>query len=90
MTPEQTLKQLMIAAPPDQLDPAAQEIIQKWDDEPTAIQIFEVLDKAVRYAWASGFALTVLGTFLDLRMKLEGLSQEELEALATWRTADEG
>ena len=90
MTTDLTFKQLMAAAPAEQIDPAAQEIIKNWDEEPTAIQIFEVLDKSARYSWATGFTMMFMQTFLDLRMKLESLSREDLEKLATWRTEGEG
>ena len=77
-------------APEGQLDKQAIEMIQKWDDPATAMQILETLDMCVRYSWASTFAVTVLETYLTVVIENEGTTYQAVVAQATWRTASEG
>ena len=46
MQNEESLKSLLITAPEDQLDPSLVSLVKSWDEEPTALQILELLDKA--------------------------------------------
>lgn len=82
-----SLKQHLITAPDTQLDKSMREYIeQHWHDEPTALEILEVLDKCVHFALASGLVVMVLETMLMTAMKAEKTNMVELEKLATWRT----
>jgi hypothetical protein len=80
------LKALLLEAPNDHLDHSMFPLIEKWDDEPKAIQILEVLDKCIYYALASGFAVQALQVMLVTATTNENTTLEQLEQLATWRT----
>ena len=79
------LKQMLLAAPDGQLDSSMFPLIEKWDDQPKAIQILEVLDKCIYYALASGFVIGALEVMLDAAMKSENVTLEQLVPLAVWR-----
>lgn len=80
------LKEHLITAPDTQLDQAMREYIKEhWKNEPTALEILEVLDKCVHFALASGLVVMILETMLQTAMKNEHTSMPELEARATWR-----
>lgn len=81
-----SLKQHLITAPEDQLDKSMREFIeQNWHQEPTALELLEVLDKCIHFALASGLVIMVLETMLVSAMKAENTNMVELEKLATWR-----
>lgn len=79
------LKQLMLEAPEGQLDPSMLPLIEKWDSEPKAIQILEVLDKCIYYGASSDFVVSVLQIMLEYSMAAEGITLEQLVPLAVWR-----
>lgn len=79
------LKQLMLEAPEGQLDPSMLPLIEKWDSEPKAIQILEVLDKCIYYGASSDFVVSVLQIMLEYAMAAEGITLEQLVPLAVWR-----
>lgn len=79
------LKQLMLEAPEGQLDPSVLPLIEKWDDEPKAIQILEVLDECIHYGLASGFVVSSLQTMLEFALKNEGITLDHIVAHAVWR-----
>jgi hypothetical protein len=79
------LKVLLLQAPNEHLDHSMFPLIEKWDDEPKAIQILEVLDKCIYYALASGFTVSTLQIMLVSAVTNEGTSLEQLLPLATWR-----
>jgi hypothetical protein len=81
------LKQLFLEAPDTQMDPSLRELVAKWDEHPTAIQILEVLDKAIYWGAASGFVVSTLQMMLDAVMIHEGTTLEELAEKAVWRNA---
>ncbi len=80
-------KQLMLAAPDTQIDACMKPLIEKWDDEPTAYQILEVLDHCIHAALSTGFVVTVLQISFDQALKREGKTHEEAYAYAEkhWR-----
>lgn len=80
-----TLKSMFIVAPDNQLDASMQPLIAKWDDEPTAIQILEVLDQCIYAGLASGFTISILQTMLAHAQQRENLTLDDLVPLATWR-----
>lgn len=79
------LRKLFAEAPEGQLDPALVELVKKWDVTPTALQILEVLDKAIFWGAASGFAVTALQVMLGAAMTDEGVTLEQLTEKAVWR-----
>jgi hypothetical protein len=79
------MKEILMSAPPSQLDPAMFPLIDRWDDEPKAIQVLEVLDHCIHGALASGFVVTTLQAILAKAMTDEGTTHEELVKFATWR-----
>lgn len=84
MNPE-SLRDILLAAPNDQLDHSLFPLIEKWEEPPTALQVLEVVDKCIHCALASGFALSALQEVYRLRLKAEGKTHEELVPFATWR-----
>lgn len=89
MSDNDALKQAFLEAPAGELDPILKPIIERWDDpDPTAIQVLEVLDKAVHGSLASGFAVQALAALYDGLLKEEGKTHEEVVALVTWRPTD--
>ncbi len=80
-----TVKALFLQAPPGQLDPSMLPLIEKWDDEPTAIQILEVLDHCIHASLASGFAVSTMQALLAGAQKRENVTMADLVPLATWR-----
>ena len=87
MEKEESLKSLLVTAPEDQLDPTLVEIVKNWGEEPTALQILELLDKAAFGAGASEFVMHVLQEFLQLAIIEENTTYEAIAAQAYWRYA---
>ena len=85
MQNEESLKSLLITAPEDQLDPSLVSLVKSWDEEPTALQILELLDKAAFSAGASEFVMHVLQEFLSLALVEEDTTYEAVVAQAYWR-----
>ena len=79
------LKEALLSAPDSQMDASLFPLIEKWDEFPTAIQVLEVLDRAVFGALVSGFALEVLEILLKEAITREGTTYEKVVALAHWR-----
>ena len=80
-----TTKEIWLQAPEEQLDNSIKNIIRdKWDDDPTAIQILEAVDHCV-YWGASLFVVTALNAYMQAALKREGKTFEELITEATWR-----
>lgn len=79
------LRKLFLDAPESQIDPSLVELIKKWDDHPTALQILEVLDKAIFWGAASGFVVSSLRIMLGAAMTEEDVTLEQLAEKAVWR-----
>ena len=80
-----TLKQLLMTAPPGQIDDSMKVLIDKWDEPVKAIQVLEVLDKCVRYSLASSFAIVLLEMIYNDALANESLKHEDVVKQATWR-----
>ena len=79
------LKELLLQAPDGHIAQSALLTIEKWDEEPKAIQILETLDMCVHYGLSSGFATGVLEMLLNRALELENKTYEEIVELAVWR-----
>jgi len=80
-----SIKDTLLKAPDSQLDVSMRPLIKKWDDEPTALQILQVLDMCIFGSLASGFTVQLLQTMYDEAIRREGTTREAVEKLATWR-----
>jgi DNA-binding transcriptional ArsR family regulator len=80
-----TLTDLLLLAPDGQLDASMKTLIEKWDEEPTSIQILEVLDNCIYSALASDFVVSVLQALLDKQLNQENKKLDDIVPLATWR-----
>ena len=80
-------KAMWLEAPDGQLDTRLRDdVVNRWDDEPTAIQLLELLDKVKYTGGGSGFTVQSLKIMYDFTLKQEGKTHEDLVPLATWRT----
>lgn len=77
--------ELLLMGSDSMLDASMHPLIRKWDEEPTAIQILEVLDHCIHGALASGFVVKALQVAYDLACIRESTTHEEVVKLATWR-----
>lgn len=80
-----SLKEMLLQAPDGQLDKSMFPLIEKWDEEPTAIQILEVLDQVIYASLGSGFVVSLLQMLYENALKKEGKTHKDMEALTTWR-----
>lgn len=80
-----TPKEMLLSAPDGQIAHSLFPLIEQWDDEPTSLQILEVIDKSIYSALASSFVLKVLNIFLEQALERESKTLEDLVPLATWR-----
>ncbi len=80
-----TLKQQWLKVPDNHMDHQLLPIIERWDDQPTALQILELLDACIYNGAASRFVVGALEGFLTAAMNNEGVTHEQLVAQATWR-----
>jgi hypothetical protein len=79
------LKELLLQAPDGQLDSSLHPLIQAWDEEPTSLQVLEVLDQAVYAGLVSDFVLSVLNYMLEIAIAREKTTYEAVVQQATWR-----
>ncbi len=79
------MKDMLLEGPDSQVSSPLKSIIKKWDETPTAIQILEALDIAVRCGAASGFVIVLMEGELRSAIVREGTTYEEVVAKATWR-----
>ena len=79
------IRDMLLQAPDSQLDACMKPYIQKWSDEPTSLQVLEVIDHCVFGGLASGFTMNVLHTIYNTRLKEEGKTHEDNVPYATWR-----
>lgn len=79
-------KEVWLAAPASQVDPQVIKMIrEQWDDTPSALQILEVQDKCAYYGLSSDFVVTALQVTLEVALKSENTSLEDILPQATWR-----
>lgn len=76
---------MLLSAPDSQLDQSMRELIMVWDDEPTSLQILEVLDKVIYSSLGSDFVVTMLQIFLETTMAKENTTLEKIVPGAHWR-----
>lgn len=79
------LRDYLLKAPDTQLDAAMKPLIEKWDDEPTPLQVLEVLDHCIHGSLASGFVVAALQAVYDVQCKKANTTHEEVVKQATWR-----
>lgn len=79
------IKDLLLQAPDSQLDNSMKELIKKWSDPVSALEVLEVLDKSAYFSLASDFTMQVLHLSLNEALGREQTSLEELTKKATWR-----
>ena len=79
------LKNLLLQANDGQLDASMFPLIEKWDDEPTPLQLLEVIDKCIYASLASGFVVGLLQACYELACADRGTTHDEVVKLATWR-----
>lgn len=79
------LAELLLTFSDYQLDACMHPLIRQWDEEPTALQILEVLDKCIYSSLASSFVVKALQVSYDLACIRESTTHEEVAKLATWR-----
>ena len=82
------IKKELLSCSDDQLDKSMKTKMEEWPDNPSSIQILEVLDKCIFGSLASGFVVSVLQWIYDATLKLEGKTHEENIPLATWRNLE--
>jgi hypothetical protein len=80
-----SLVDLLLEAPDDQLDSGLKPYIEGWSNPPKALEILEVLDKAIYGGLASAFVISVLQSLYDGAVRDEGTTHEAVVKLATWR-----
>ena len=80
------MKQLYLQAPDDQIAKEIIPLIEKWDDEPKAIQVLETLDAIVYNGAGSSFAVSSLDLYVKQLLIKEGITYEELLKQAHWRS----
>ena len=79
------LADILLSSSDRQIDAMLHPLIRRWDDEPTALQILEVLDHCIAGALASGLVVAALQFFYAAAIKREGKTHEDMVQLATWR-----
>jgi DNA-binding transcriptional ArsR family regulator len=85
----QNIKAMLLQAPDSQLDHSMFPLIEKWDEEPTSLQILEVLDQCIFAALASGFTVTVLQAMLNQTLVKEKQTLDDILPQATWRNRED-
>ena len=87
MEKEQNLKELFRDAPDSQFADSLKWLIEEWDEEPTAIQIFKTLDFSARFGGASTMCLSLFEIWLKQLIEDEQTSYEKLVEIAeaSWR-----
>lgn len=78
------IREMFVTAPESQIDKSLCEMIMKWSDEPTAIEILEVLDSAICFSLASGFVVSMLQMVYESKPK-EEKKLAEAYAKENWR-----
>lgn len=79
------LKDLFINAPETQIDKVLRDKIMEWPDNPSALQILEVLDQGVHGSLCSAFVINLLDIVYKKAIHIEGTTHEEVVKKATWR-----
>ena len=80
-----TIKSLLLDAPDGHMDASLKELIGKWGEEPTALELLHVIDLAIYSSLMSGFLLTVIQSLYATQCSREKVTHDELVPLAVWR-----
>jgi hypothetical protein len=80
-----SIKTVLLTAPDSQMDACLFPIIETWGDEPVALQLLEIIDKAIYGSLMSGQLLYALQLLYEDKLKSEGKTHDDLVPLATWR-----
>lgn len=80
-----TLKNMLLHQSEASFDSVLKPIVSKWDDEPTPLQILEILDKCIHGGLASGTVISILQKFYDVECHKNNTTHEEVVKNATWR-----
>lgn len=78
------IREMFVTAPESQIDKPLREMIVKWSNEPTAIEILEVLDHAICFSLASDFVVSMLQMVYESKPK-EEKKLAEIYAKEHWR-----
>lgn len=81
----ETFKDLLLIAPAGALDHVVIELIKKWDDEPTALQLLETLDNMICFGSASEFAVRLVTAKMYSTLIIENQTYDQLVEQAIWR-----
>lgn len=79
------IREYLLKAPDTQLDAVVKPYIEKWAEDPTPLQILEVLDLCIHDALASGFVVSTLQAIYDVQCKKSNTTHEEVVKKASWR-----
>lgn len=79
------LSDLLLEAPDSQMDSVLKPLVKAWSSPPVALQVLEVLDKAIFGSLASGMVIQVLQAEYRSALETEGKTHDELVKLAVWR-----
>lgn len=80
-----SLKSTILAAPDGHLDESVKPLIENWDEEPTSLQVLEVLDKCVHGGLASDMLMLLFNNVYVQALEKEGKLHNDNVQLATWR-----
>ena len=62
-----SIRDMFLDAPVGQIDEPLMDVIKKWDNEPTAVQVLEAIDNAIFCASTSEFVVTVMQMFYEAK-----------------------
>ena len=79
------IKSELLGCSEDQPNPAMKTKMEGWTDDPSSLQILEVLNRCIHASLASGFVVSVLQWMYDSTLKQENKTHEDNVPLATWR-----
>lgn len=85
MTETVKIKALLLGAPDSSFDYSLKPLVQAWPNEPSALQILEVLDHAVACGLASGQMIWLLDHCMRKAIINESTTYEEVVSKAEWR-----
>lgn len=82
---ENELKQLLLQAPENQIDPYIKNYIRLWPEDPSSIDILYVLDLGIKKSQVSDFVVKILEIMLKESLIKEKITYDELLNKAHWR-----
>lgn len=76
---------MCVSDPHASVDHVLVKLINNFDEVPKAIQILEVVDKAIHGSLASGFYVSLFQIMLEMALKNEGIVLADIVPKACWR-----